>query len=102
LIDSIYWQLFINIFILKKELNKCYFAAFGTQKKKLDTLPKKVQKIIAYLNDISFWFGCKIATVSGIKIFKYVMKFLKSCESIFAHEINFFVQKLQVIVKMLK
>jgi hypothetical protein len=62
----------------RESLTNAILLAFGTQKGKLNTLSKKIKKALTYLNDNSFWYGCEIAIVTGIRLVKYAMKFMES------------------------
>jgi hypothetical protein len=83
-------------------LTKAILCAFEAESGKLYKLPVKAQKVIAYLNDSSFWFGYHIIKVTDIKIFKHTMKFLELYDGIVAHKLHFHIIKLQNLILNLK
>jgi hypothetical protein len=72
-------EMLINVLLL----------AFEAKLGELNKLSKKLQKVLIYLNNNTFCFGAFILKITGVKLFKYAMKFLESNSGIIAHEIYF-------------
>jgi hypothetical protein len=83
-------------------LTNAILLGFEAQSNELEKLPKKAQKVLLYLNDDNFWFGCNIVRIIGVKIFKHAMKFLESNDGLVANEIHFEVQNWLTTVEELK
>jgi hypothetical protein len=83
-------------------LTNTILLGFHAKVNNLDRLSKKVQKVLAFLNNNTSWFSCQVIKIVGIRVFKHEMKFLESNYGFVAHNIHFEVLCLKKIVLDLK
>jgi hypothetical protein len=76
--------------------------AFDVSSCHTENLPKKAKKVVAFLSDEWFWFSCSIIHVTGIHIFKHLMKFLESRSGVVAHDLYFEIEMIQNLIVEMK